>query len=1118
MIVLLSRARLGMYVVGNVGYFENNKQGLSPHWSHLLDHLRGTQSSDSEVELDNSSDKDLDKSIQHTSRVGPAIPLCCPIHRENVHLARSPEQLSLGFCTLICQDTLSCGHLCGLKCHWPKLEHNSCCEVLVESPCKIHPCSIPCKKFFSSCSVAKNRNVSYEEAKEFFRCSQDVTFPLQCGHKEIIPCWKNQEILEGKQAPPSCLRKSPIPFLYEKCKHTLEVSCKDLAEYESSPTLIPPCMEEVDFRPTCGHTVKNISCHLSQSFSLNENIFKCHEEVPVQLPRCGHKTMVQCSISLQLEKWSGHKCEVVGEVKESSNYGPKDYSCKEMVTFIKSCGHRTKEKCENAFDMAMRRVPCTKRVKTRNKYCGHDCEIFCHEEEKTNHLPTPERRTDFFEGDIPVFQSLMPRTKCKEKVTLHRKCGHEFPILCQSVNGTLPNCQSLTSLVSPLCSHLIEIPCHLKRFHDFQAWSAGAYEVIKDKKKIPQDAELSSNISSLPSEFKTMLMSCQESLSFEQTCGHLIEIPCADLMSSSKSHPRDQKCRKKEYKPLRCGHFVYDECWRFKMYDTGKLNIRCKVEVERDCWNNNNCGNRLPILCGYTGNIACAWPTLWKCKKETHSFLIHQCTEGVPEICPHCEESLIETAIKHPSPVQFELTSFFNPESIQIKNCTSNYDKFESEEKIVLENYIDYQKTIPFLKREISKHQRVPIFQVVNRKFASINDFDHKFNVSFFGIRVEILNSCNLAALQSRMSANTNVCLLIGIASVLRVYEHKGGTPTSLKGKKKGNLLRKVQREGYDSITFTDKGKESLIILDPFPVLMKHWVSASALSIEDALKKVAGHSVFNLPPTQLCLKKPKGPIKKIELSEEIKVNKTSKPNDTNNKDIVNLLSGTDFEGLLPQEGSCSAQDPLGLENISLPKSLKEDLLKKMTFINPKASPFQGINLLESLSKSGGSNFSALNLFLSLESYSHDRDDAVKYLKKYLDESRDFYHPFALLAASRSRENPSEKMLKAFTMVCNNADTYLTSQEVELLQFEDASQKQSLLAERENTIQDEWEELKEDYPDNTKSEAMEKLLSLTGLTKVKKEAFEIYKASLQFKNLSREIQKANTMTANFCFLG
>ena len=45
MIVLLSRARLGMYIVGNVGYFENNKQGLSPHWSRLLEGLRGSSRS-----------------------------------------------------------------------------------------------------------------------------------------------------------------------------------------------------------------------------------------------------------------------------------------------------------------------------------------------------------------------------------------------------------------------------------------------------------------------------------------------------------------------------------------------------------------------------------------------------------------------------------------------------------------------------------------------------------------------------------------------------------------------------------------------------------------------------------------------------------------------------------------------------------------------------------------------------------------------------------------------------------------------------------------------------------------------------------------------------------------
>ncbi|CAK9039190.1 Protein CbbX, partial [Durusdinium trenchii] len=62
----------------------------------------------------------------------------------------------------------------------------------------------------------------------------------------------------------------------------------------------------------------------------------------------------------------------------------------------------------------------------------------------------------------------------------------------------------------------------------------------------------------------------------------------------------------------------------------------------------------------------------------------------------------------------------------------------------------------------------------------------------------------------------------------------------------------------------------------------------------------------------------------------------------------------------------------------------------------------------------------------------------------------------------------------------------------------------------------WEEMKE-----TKgccSEAMDKLMALTGIKKVKATAVALYKSALQFKKMSPEMQKANAMALNYCFLG
>ena len=62
----------------------------------------------------------------------------------------------------------------------------------------------------------------------------------------------------------------------------------------------------------------------------------------------------------------------------------------------------------------------------------------------------------------------------------------------------------------------------------------------------------------------------------------------------------------------------------------------------------------------------------------------------------------------------------------------------------------------------------------------------------------------------------------------------------------------------------------------------------------------------------------------------------------------------------------------------------------------------------------------------------------------------------------------------------------------------------------------WEALKEE--ENVECEEMDKLMELTGLRKVKKSAFDIFKSSLKFSRLSPDIQAANPKSLNFCFLG
>jgi hypothetical protein len=51
-----------------------------------------------------------------------------------------------------------------------------------------------------------------------------------------------------------------------------------------------------------------------------------------------------------------------------------------------------------------------------------------------------------------------------------------------------------------------------------------------------------------------------------------------------------------------------------------------------------------------------------------------------------------------------------------------------------------------------------------------------------------------------------------------------------------------------------------------------------------------------------------------------------------------------------------------------------------------------------------------------------------------------------------------------------------------------------------------------------SEAMDKLLKLTGLKKVKNATIDLFKSAIAFNKLTPEARQANPMSFNYCFLG
>ncbi|CAJ1445509.1 unnamed protein product, partial [Effrenium voratum] len=148
MIVLLSRARLGMYILGNTGYFENSRP--EKHWQRTFEILK-------EPCLTSDSKAGPDVGLFEAPRVGAELPLVCPQHTESTFRAAKASQLKLGFCKAKCEEPLSCGHGCHLECHWPKQKHNDACQAMVPSPCSRHDADITCKSVFANSANATGR-------------------------------------------------------------------------------------------------------------------------------------------------------------------------------------------------------------------------------------------------------------------------------------------------------------------------------------------------------------------------------------------------------------------------------------------------------------------------------------------------------------------------------------------------------------------------------------------------------------------------------------------------------------------------------------------------------------------------------------------------------------------------------------------------------------------------------------------------------------------------------------------------------------------------------------------------------------------------------------------------
>ncbi|QGI59613.1 hypothetical protein CEK27_001738 [Fusarium fujikuroi] len=188
--VLLSRAKHGMYLIGNTETYLN-----VPMWA------------------------DVHEILTDANAVGKELKLCCPRHpatpitcSEPKHfLTRSPE----GGCTLNCSRRLEpCGHMCQATCHSDAMHDAFSCTrpcPRLRATCD-HICPQLCGQPCGPCLI-KVHNVE-----------------LPCGHViETLSCYQTQD-LASVQCPHPVERELP------HCGHTVMMKCHQLGNTASTRT------------------------------------------------------------------------------------------------------------------------------------------------------------------------------------------------------------------------------------------------------------------------------------------------------------------------------------------------------------------------------------------------------------------------------------------------------------------------------------------------------------------------------------------------------------------------------------------------------------------------------------------------------------------------------------------------------------------------------------------------------------------------------------------------------------------------------------------------------------------------------------------------------------------
>lgn len=315
--VLLSRAKHGMYIIGN-----SNTYNDVPMWRDVI----GT--------------------LDSAGNIGTSLQLQCPRHPDTPLMVSQPDDFVLmapeSGCNLPCRMRLRCGHACSGRCHSDVL-HNA---VKCQEPCprSFAECDHPCpRKCGDTCPVKC----------QFLMSDVDIT--SSCGHKvDEAPCWQVEDPMAIK-----CQEK--VMKTIPGCKHECLIEC---SEDVSGRDYV--CSAVCGTHLPCGHECKEQCQHCSTRKNgtvTQTNHGICNQVCGRNYSTCRHSCSKICHDGKDCPP-----CEKPCEVRCSHSQCSKP--CHEP------CAPCAEEKCPSRCPHAECSmpccVPCSRRCE-KTLACGHQC-------------------------------------------------------------------------------------------------------------------------------------------------------------------------------------------------------------------------------------------------------------------------------------------------------------------------------------------------------------------------------------------------------------------------------------------------------------------------------------------------------------------------------------------------------------------------------------------------------------------------------------------------------------------------------------------------------------------------------------------------------------------------